>query len=83
LVIGNGAGPSEVDIPELVNLTLNDAKFAIHGANLTVGTITFQGAITDTNSAVVVAISPMKTDSVSKVSVGTRINLTVTQTRKD
>jgi beta-lactam-binding protein with PASTA domain len=83
LVIGNGAGPSEVDIPELVNQTLEEAKFAIKGAQLTVGTITYQGAITDTNSAVVVAISPMKTDSVSKVSIGTRINLTVTQGKKN
>ena len=79
LVIGNGAGPSEVDIPELVNQGLSEAKFAIKGAGLTIGTITFEGAITDSTSTVVVAQSPMKSDSVSKVSIGTRINLTVSQ----
>jgi beta-lactam-binding protein with PASTA domain len=82
LVIGNGAGPSEVDIPDLVNQDLNAAKFAIKGVGLTLGIITYQGAITDSASVVVVAQSPVKTDSLSKVSIGTRINLTVSQAKK-
>jgi len=82
LVLGNGAGPSEVDIPELVNQDLNAAKFAIKGAGLTVGTITYQGAITDSASVIVVAQSPVKTDSTSKVSLGTRINLIISQGTK-
>ncbi|PAW94684.1 serine/threonine protein kinase [Mucilaginibacter sp. MD40] len=79
LVLGNGEGASEVDIPELVNLDLDAAKFAIRGAKLTVGTITYEGAITDSANVVVVSQSPMKTDSLSKTSIGTRINLTVKQ----
>jgi beta-lactam-binding protein with PASTA domain len=82
LVIGNGQGPSEVDVPDLTNDDLNTAKFVINGAKLTLGTITYEGAITDSTSVVVVAQSPMKTDSLSKVSIGTRINLTVSQTKK-
>jgi ABC-type transport system involved in Fe-S cluster assembly fused permease/ATPase subunit len=31
LVLGNGEGASEVDIPELINLDLDAAKFAIRG----------------------------------------------------
>lgn len=83
LVLGNGNGASEVDIPDLVNQDLDAAKFVIKNGGLTVGTITYQGAITDSTSLVVVAQSPMKTDSASKTSNGTRINLTVSQGKKD
>ncbi len=82
LVLGNGAGPSEVDIPDLVNQDLNTAKFIIKNNGLTVGTITFQGSITDSTNVTVVQQSPMKTDSASKASLGTRIDLTVTQGKK-
>ncbi|MDB5005928.1 MAG: serine/threonine protein kinase [Mucilaginibacter sp.] len=82
LVLGNGAGPSEVDIPDVVNLDLNGAKFAIKGAGLTLGTISYQGEITDSTNVVVVAQSPMKTDSVTQISLGTRIDITVAQGKK-
>ena len=42
----------------------------------------FQGSITDSSNVVVVSQSPMKTDSVTKVSIGTKINLVVTQGKK-
>ena len=79
LVLGNGAGASEVDIPDLINNDLNGAKFAIKGVGLTMGVITYQGPITDSANVIVVAQSPIKTDSISKVSLGTKINITVTQ----
>ena len=82
LILGNGEGASEVDIPELTNLDLDAAKFAIRGAKLTVGIITYEGSITDSANVTVVSQLPMKTDSASKVSIGTRINLTVTQGKK-
>jgi beta-lactam-binding protein with PASTA domain len=82
LVIGNGAGPSEVDIPDFINQDLSAAKFLIKNNGLTLGTITYQGTITDSTNLVIVAQSPMKTDSVNKTSLGTRINLTVTQGTK-
>ncbi|HEY8780650.1 MAG TPA: PASTA domain-containing protein [Mucilaginibacter sp.] len=82
LVLGNGEGASEVDIPDLVNQDVDAAKFAIKGAGLTLGTITYQGPVTDSTNLVVVAQSPMKTDSLSKVSIGTPINLTVSQGKK-
>jgi beta-lactam-binding protein with PASTA domain len=82
LVLGNGEGASEVDIPDVVNQDFDAAKFSIKGAGLTLGIITYQGTITDSTSMVVVAQSPMKTDSATKVSIGTRINLTVTQGKK-
>jgi beta-lactam-binding protein with PASTA domain len=79
LVLGNGEGASEVDIPELLNLDLDAAKFSIRGAGLTIGTITYEGTITDSTNVIVVSQSPMKSDSLSKASIGTRINLTVSQ----
>jgi len=82
LVIGNGAGASEVDVPDLVNQDLDAAKFAIKGAGLTIGTITYEGSITDSTSVVVTAQTPARTDSTSKVSLGTRINLTVSPGKK-
>ncbi|HEX8020141.1 PASTA domain-containing protein [Mucilaginibacter sp.] len=82
LVLGDGEGASEVEIPELVNLDLDAARFAIKGAGLTVGIITYQGTISDSTNVVVVSQYPMKTDSLSKTSIGTRINLTVSQGTK-
>ena len=83
LVLGNGQGASEEDIPDLVNLDLDAAKFAIKGAGLSVGIITYEGAIADSANLIVTAQSPMKTDSIRKVSIGTRINLTVSQGKKN
>jgi beta-lactam-binding protein with PASTA domain len=82
LVLGNGEGASEVEIPDLVNQDLDAAKFVIKNGGLTLGTITYQGSITDSTSLVVVSQSPIETDSLSKVSNGTRINLTVSQGKK-
>jgi beta-lactam-binding protein with PASTA domain len=83
LVLGNGEGATEVDIPDLVNQDLDAAKFVIKNGGLTVGTITYQGPITDSANLVVVAQMPMKTDSLSKTPNGTPINLTVTQGKKN
>jgi beta-lactam-binding protein with PASTA domain len=80
LVLGNGAGASEVELPDFVGQDLDGARFAIKGANLTVGNVDYQGAITDSTNLVVVAQNPVAVkDSVTKVSLGTRINLTVSQ----
>jgi len=82
LVLGDGSGASEVEIPDLVNQDLDAARFVLKNSGLSLGTITYQGAITDSTNLTVVAQSPMKTDSATKVSNGTRINLTVTQGKK-
>jgi eukaryotic-like serine/threonine-protein kinase len=82
LVLGDGSGASEVEIPDLVNQDLDAARFVLKNSGLMLGLITYQGAISDSTNLTVVAQSPMKTDSVTKVSNGTRINLTVTQGKK-
>lgn len=82
LVLGDGVGASEVDIPDLTNQDLDAVRFVLKNANLGIGTITYEGAITDSSNVVVVSQFPMKTDSASKVSIGTKINLTVAQGKK-
>lgn len=82
LVLGDGAGASEVEIPDLINQDLDAAKFVIKNSGLALGTVTYEGTITDSTNLVVVAQVPMKTDSSSKTSNGSRINLTVTQGKK-
>jgi beta-lactam-binding protein with PASTA domain len=82
LVLGDGAGASEVDIPDIVDQDLDAARFALKGAGLSLGNITYQGAITDSANLVVVAQMPMKTDSITKVPLGTKVNVIVAQGKK-
>jgi len=83
LVLGDGNGASELPIPEVVNLYLDEARMAIKGAGFTLGNIIYQGNITDSSSLKVIEQFPAPTDSVSTSSIGTRINLTVTQGSAD
>lgn len=82
LVLGDGVGASEVEVPDLTNQDLDAVRFVLKNSNLSIGTITYQGAITDSSNVVVVSQFPMKTDSATKVSIGTKINLTVIQAKK-
>ncbi|WP_377099460.1 PASTA domain-containing protein [Mucilaginibacter calamicampi] len=83
LVLGDGKGAGELPIPEVVNLDLDEAKVAIKGGGFTLGAITYQGSITDSTNLKVISQFPAPTDSVSTTSIGTRINLTVTQGTPD
>ena len=76
LVLGNGMGDSEVLVPNVIGLTLDEAMFSIKGSSLTVGAINYMGYITDSLSARVVSKTPIA-DSLNteKVSIGTSINL--------
>lgn len=73
LVLGNGRGANEVEIPMVLNLTLAEARFAIQGLGLNIGTIS--GSITDSTTARVVAQSPDTTARV--IGIGSPINLTL------
>jgi len=73
LVLGNGKGANDVEVPVLLNLSLAEAKFALHGLGLSIGTIS--GNITDTASARIIAQSPDSTARI--IPIGTPINLTL------
>ncbi|MNL60198.1 PASTA domain protein [compost metagenome] len=67
-----------MEIPSLIGLTKDEALFALrNGAMLNLGIITYEGSITDSATAVVVKQTPFATDSVTKVKIGTPVNITL------
>lgn len=75
LVLGDGRGASEVDIPNLVGLSLSEARMALLGSSLKLGSLNFQGSVKDSANARVIRQSPSPTDSLSKVSIGSTVHL--------
>lgn len=76
LILGNGQGDAEVEVPNLIGLTLSEATFSIQGSSLTIGSIRYMGYVTDTLNARIISQTPIP-DSLhrTKVSIGTPINL--------
>ncbi len=77
LVLGDGRGSEEVELPNLTGFTIDEARFSLKGAMLKLGTISYSGTITDTANAVIVSQFPLPTDSITKIRIGTTINLTL------
>jgi beta-lactam-binding protein with PASTA domain len=75
LVLGDGQGNEEVDIPTLIGLTKDEARFSLKGSMLTLGTVTYEGTVTDSAAAVIVMQTPLLTDSLTKIKIGTPINI--------
>jgi len=69
-------GDSEVAVPNLVGYTLDEAIFSLKGASLTLGTVKYMGPVVDSASARVVSQTPeADTSNMKKVSIGTPVNL--------
>ncbi|WP_367867119.1 PASTA domain-containing protein [Pedobacter sp. WC2423] len=77
LLLGDGRGNEDVEIPTLLGFTKDEAAFSLRGSNLKLGTITYEGNITDTANAVITAQSPALSDTLSKVKIGTPVNITL------
>ena len=73
LVLGDGKGASEVDIPNLVGLNLNEARLSLLGSSLLLGNVAFES--TDSLNAKVIEQLPAPSDTLNKVSIGTRIDI--------
>ncbi len=73
LVLGDGRGDNEVQIPDLTGLTLTEVRFALQGASLTLGAVNYMGPVTDSLSAVVISQTPTPEDD--WVSIGTPVNI--------
>jgi len=82
LVLGDGNGTSEVDIPDLTGLSLSDAVFALRGALLSLGNVTYEGAVRDTANAYIIRQMPAPSDTLTKVSIGSRINVVLSNQKK-
>ncbi len=78
LVLGDGKGASEVDIPNLLGLNLNEARLSLLGSSLMLGEVSYEGAISDTLNARIIKQFPAITDSLNKVSIGTQIDVVLT-----
>ncbi|RZL17601.1 MAG: PASTA domain-containing protein [Pedobacter sp.] len=74
-VLGDGRGSEEVDIPNLVGLTQSEAKFSLKGSMLVLGQIMYEGNITDSANAVIIRQTPIVSDTLTKVKIGTPINI--------
>lgn len=83
LVLGDGRGSEEVELPNLMGLTIDEAKFSLKGSMLSIGQITYDGPITDTANAVVVLQYPLVADTLTKVKIGTPINITLSNKPKN
>jgi beta-lactam-binding protein with PASTA domain len=77
-LLGDGKGNEEVDIPMLIGLTKDEALFTLrNGAMLNLGMVTYEGEIIDTAGALIIKQDPMPTDSITKVKIGTPVNITL------
>lgn len=75
LVLGNGKGQDEVDVPNLIGLPYTEAEFALRGLGLVVGDIRFSGPSRDTLNATVVQQTP---DTSSQfIPLGSVVHLTL------
>ncbi len=75
LVLGDGQGGEVVELPNLVGLTLDEAKFSLKGAMLNLGQVIYEGAITDSANAVIIRQNPAPIDTLNTVKIGSNINI--------
>lgn len=75
VILGDGRGNEEVEIPSLVGLTQSEARFSLKGSMLILGTVGYEGTITDSANAVIIRQTPAIADSLTKVKIGTAINI--------
>jgi beta-lactam-binding protein with PASTA domain len=75
LVLGDGLGASEVDIPNLLGLNLNEARLSLLGSSLVLGQVSFEGSVRDSISAKIIKQFPAISDTLNKVTIGTQIDV--------
>jgi len=73
LILGNGRGPDEVEVPNLVGLSLGEADFALKGLGLKIGTVTFLGNGSASPDAKIVHQQP----ATGLLSVHSAVNVTL------
>lgn len=74
-VLGDGRGSEEVEIPDLVGLTEDEARFSLKGSNLVMGSVVYEGKVTDSANAVIIRQTPFAIDTLTKVKIGTPIHV--------
>jgi beta-lactam-binding protein with PASTA domain len=82
LILGDGNGTVEVDIPDLTGLSLSNAIFTLKGASLSLGSVTYEGIGRDTANAYIIRQMPAPSDSLTKVNIGSRINVVLSAQKR-
>jgi beta-lactam-binding protein with PASTA domain len=83
LVLGDGRGSSQIDLPDLTGLTLSEATFVLrNGASLNLGMVSYQGGVKDSANAVIIRQFPALSDSVTKVSIGSTIDVVLSDEKR-
>ena len=83
LLLGDGRGNEEVELPNVMGLPLDEAKFSLRGSMLNVGQIFYEGVVTDSASAIVIGQFPLPADTIIKVKIGSTINLILSNKPKN
>ncbi|MCB0649261.1 MAG: PASTA domain-containing protein [Saprospiraceae bacterium] len=73
-------GSGEITIPQLECLTLSEAEFILESSKLLLGDVQQRGSISDRASSYVLVQEPVY-DGITKVAMGSRINLTIVEER--
>jgi eukaryotic-like serine/threonine-protein kinase len=74
LVLGDGLGQGDVSLPDLIGMTLEDARNLLASSSLGIGSVVYQGSLKDSSSAVVVRQNPAYAEGVM-VGTGQPIDL--------
>lgn len=75
LVLGNGQGADDVEVPNLIGLSLSEARFALSGVGLGFGNISYSEMTTDSLAATVVSQQPDTTAGF--ISIGSTVDVTL------
>jgi beta-lactam-binding protein with PASTA domain len=79
LVVGDGLGQQDVEIPNLVGLSLREARFVLEGSNLNLGAVVADATVSsDSLDAIVYQQVPDARDSSRKINVGEGIDVFIT-----
>jgi len=70
-VLGNGLGQTQLAVPDLVGLTVSQAKEYLSGDNIGVGVIIPEGVVTDTADAYIIKQNP---EPVSELATGETVH---------
>ena len=65
MLLGDGFGNTQVKVPMLINLTIDEAIFVLTGSKLATGSITYDDDVKDPSSAIVYRQWPVAGDSTS------------------
>lgn len=80
LVLGDGYGNTQVQVPDLYNFQLSEALFILKGSSLNAGRIEYDGTVIDSTKARVYKQNPVAGDS-AFISQGQIIDLYLTESK--